>query len=70
MGLCLAESSQTTNLIEQLLWQEPILSSGYICQFSDLQIKAVLLDEVMKDPENPTKDDMIEMEIKVSAQQE
>ncbi|KAL8581320.1 WD repeat-containing protein 35 [Nucella lapillus] len=44
--------------------EEPILSSGYICQFSDLQIKAVLLDEVMKDPENPAKDDMIEMEIK------
>jgi hypothetical protein len=46
--------------------EEPILSSSYICQFSDLQIKAVLLDEVMKDPENPAKDDMIEMEIKVS----
>ena len=45
--------------------EEPILSSGYICQFSDLQIKAVLLDEVMKDPENPAKDDMIELEIKV-----
>ncbi|KAK7092123.1 WD repeat-containing protein 35-like isoform X2 [Littorina saxatilis] len=44
--------------------EEPILSSGYICQFSDLQIKAVLLDEVMKDPENPAKDDMIELEIK------
>nr|KAG5696704.1 hypothetical protein BaRGS_012073 [Batillaria attramentaria] len=44
--------------------EEPILSSGYICQFSDLQIKAVLLDEVMKDPENPAKDDIIEMEIK------
>lgn len=45
--------------------KEPILSSGYICQFSDLQIKSVLLDEIMKNPENPTKDDMIELEIKV-----
>lgn len=45
--------------------QEPILSSGYICQFNDLQIKSVLLDEIMKDPENPTKDNMAEMEIKV-----
>ncbi|KAJ8321655.1 hypothetical protein KUTeg_000126 [Tegillarca granosa] len=44
--------------------EEPILSSGYICQFSDLQIKSVLLDEIMKDPENPTKDNMAEMEIK------
>ena len=24
------------------------MSSGYICQFNDLQIKSVLLDEVMK----------------------
>ena len=48
-----------------VLLQEPILSSGYICQFHDLQIKSVLLDEIMKDPENPTKDNMAEMEIKV-----
>ena len=41
------------------------MSSGYICQFNDLQIKTVLLDEIMKDPENPTKEYMQEMEIKV-----
>ena len=29
-------------------FQEPILSSGYICQFNDLEIKSVLLDEIMK----------------------
>jgi len=45
--------------------EEPILSSGYICQFNDLQIKTVLLDEIMKDPENPTRELMQEMEIKV-----
>ena len=44
--------------------EEPILSSGYICQFSDLEIKSVLLDEIMKDPENPTKDSIIELEVK------
>ncbi|XP_060579333.1 WD repeat-containing protein 35-like [Ruditapes philippinarum] len=44
--------------------EEPILSSGYICQFNDLQIKTVLLDEIMKDPESPTKEYMQEMEIK------
>ncbi|XP_071111924.1 WD repeat-containing protein 35-like isoform X1 [Haliotis cracherodii] len=44
--------------------EEPILCSGYICQFNDLQIKSVLLDEIMKDPENPTKEEMVEMEIK------
>lgn len=45
--------------------QEPILSSGYICQFSELQIRSVLLDEILKNPENPSKDDIIELEIKV-----
>ncbi|KAL5015359.1 hypothetical protein ScPMuIL_009629 [Solemya velum] len=44
--------------------EEPILSSGYICQFNDLQIKSVLLDEIMKEPENPAKENMAEMEIK------
>ena len=49
-----------------LLPQEPILSSGYICHFEDLNIKAVLLDEILKDPEHPNKEFMMEMEIKVS----
>ena len=30
------------------IFKEPILSSGYICQFNDLEVKAVLLDEIMK----------------------
>lgn len=55
----------TSSVGNFLYLQEPILSSGYICQFNDLQIKSVLLDEIMKDPENPTKDNMAEMEIKV-----
>ncbi|XP_046859399.1 WD repeat-containing protein 35-like isoform X2 [Xenia sp. Carnegie-2017] len=44
--------------------EEPILSSGYICEFSDLEIKSVLLDEIMKDPENPPKDCIIDLEVK------
>ena len=45
--------------------EEPILSSGYICSFNDLQIKSILLDEIMRDPENPNKENLLEMEIKV-----
>jgi len=30
------------------LKQEPIQTSGYICNFEDLEIKSVLLDEIMK----------------------
>lgn len=31
--------------------EDPILSAGYICDFSDLEVKSVLLDDVLKDPE-------------------
>nr|CAB3267696.1 WD repeat-containing protein 35 [Phallusia mammillata] len=44
--------------------EEPLQCSGYICQFKDLEIKSLLLDEVFKDPENPNPDDMIELEVK------
>jgi hypothetical protein len=35
--------------------QEPVTSSGYLCKFSQLQITSIQLDELIKDPENPTK---------------
>ena len=35
-------------MFKLFLLQEPILSSGYICQFNDLEVRAVLLDEIMK----------------------
>ncbi|KAJ3613075.1 hypothetical protein NHX12_019331 [Muraenolepis orangiensis] len=44
--------------------EEPIQTSGYICNFEDLEIKSVLLDEVMKDPERPNKDYLITFEIR------
>ena len=31
--------------------EEPVISSGYLCEFKDLEIKAVLLDEVFKSPD-------------------
>jgi len=39
--------------------EEPIQSSGYLCAFSDLEIKAVLMDEIIADPESPDKDCII-----------
>ena len=41
-----------------------MLSSGHICEFHDLQIKAVLLDDVMRSPEKPDKEHMIHFETK------
>ncbi|KAJ3057254.1 WD repeat-containing protein 35 [Rhizophlyctis rosea] len=44
--------------------EEPITCSGYICNFTNLQIKAVLLDEVMREPEAPSKELLVTMETK------
>ncbi|XP_030213023.1 WD repeat-containing protein 35 isoform X1 [Gadus morhua] len=44
--------------------EEPIQTSGYICNFEDLEIKSVLLDEIMKEPEMPNKDYLINFEIR------
>ena len=44
--------------------EEPILSSANICSFNDLKIKAVVLDEIMAEPEHPQKDCMINFETK------
>ena len=35
--------------------EEPVLSSAYICNFNKLKIKAVLLDEIMSEPDHPQK---------------
>ncbi|KAG8445687.1 hypothetical protein GDO86_010460 [Hymenochirus boettgeri] len=44
--------------------EEPIQTSGYICSFEDLEIKSVILDELLKDPEHPNKDYVINFEIR------
>ncbi|KAG0418880.1 hypothetical protein HPB47_004532 [Ixodes persulcatus] len=44
--------------------EEPVMSSGYICTFSNLEIRTVLLDEIMQDPENPSPEFVCNMEAK------
>lgn len=44
--------------------EEPVMSSGYICSFSNLEIRTVLLDEIMQDPENPRQEFVCNMEAK------
>ncbi|XP_033861234.1 WD repeat-containing protein 35 isoform X1 [Acipenser ruthenus] len=44
--------------------EEPIQTSGYICNFEDLEIKSVLLDEILKEPDIPNKDYLINFEIR------
>jgi len=47
-----------------LVAEEPVLSSAYICSFSDLEIRAVLLDQLMKEPEERCKDHVLKFETK------
>jgi WD repeat-containing protein 35 len=44
--------------------EEPVLSSGYLCQFNNLSIKAIMLDEIMAAPKDPNKNMVIDFECK------
>lgn len=44
--------------------EEPMASSGYICCFQDLEIQAILLDDVMDSVERPSKNHIIRLEVK------
>jgi len=44
--------------------EEPVLSSAYICSFSNLEIRAVLLDQLMREPETPSKEYLLKFETK------
>ena len=46
--------------------EEPIISSGQICTFEALQVRSVLPDTVLSDPENPMDDLIVDLDIKVS----
>ena len=42
-----------------------MISSGYICRFKDLTVKIVLVDELVNHPDNPDKEWVVDIEIKV-----
>mmetsp|Transcript_6986 Transcript_6986/g.14069 ORF Transcript_6986/g.14069 Transcript_6986/m.14069 type:complete len:1248 (+) Transcript_6986:71-3814(+) len=44
--------------------EEPVLSSGYFSKFADLQIQAIMLDEIMATPDSPDKDMVLDFETK------
>ena len=44
--------------------EEPVVSSGYLCQFSDLAVQCVQLDDIMRAPDNPEKDSLVMLETK------
>mgnify|MGYP004240927435 CR=1 FL=1 len=38
--------------------EEPISTSGYLCDFRDLKVGVVLMDEIMSHPKKPSKDEI------------
>ncbi|OXU20972.1 hypothetical protein TSAR_008652 [Trichomalopsis sarcophagae] len=44
--------------------EEPITCSGYVCSFKDLEIRCVLLDELVRNPEEARPELLVELEIK------
>ncbi len=44
--------------------EEPTSCSGYICSFSELQVKVALLDDLMQRPENPSQSDVLDFDTK------
>lgn len=50
--LCALMEKNRLFILNDYVQEEPILTSGYLCDFSNLQVKAVMLDEILKDPED------------------
>lgn len=44
--------------------EEPISCSGYICSFKDLEIRCVLLDDLMQNPEDTKNELIVDLEVK------
>lgn len=66
--LCIMEKTKLQVIRGELL-EDPITSSGYIARFKDLEIRAVMLDEMMKQPieqqnQPPSKELVIDFETK------
>ena len=50
--LCALMEKNRLYVLRDFQPEEPVLSAGYLCDFTDLEVKAVLLDDILKDPED------------------
>lgn len=50
-SLCALMEKNRLFVLKDFEADEPVLSSGYLCDFSDLEVRSVLLDDILKDPE-------------------
>ena len=61
--LCVMEKSKLV-VFRGETGEEPVVSSGYIARFKDLEIRSVSLDDLLTHPEQPSKDCVIDYESK------
>lgn len=50
--LCAVMEKNRLHVLNDYQQEEPILTSGYLCDFTNLSVKAVMLDEILKEPED------------------
>ena len=50
-GLCALMEKNRLFVFRDFEPEEPVLTSGYLCDFTDLEVKSCLLDDILKDPE-------------------
>ena len=44
--------------------EEPITSTGYLCDFQQLQLRIAFLDEILERPEDPQKEHLCTLDTK------
>lgn len=61
--LCIMEKTKMTVMRGDVA-EEPVISSGYLARFRDLEVRAVLLDEILLTPDKPERDFIVDFETK------
>ena len=51
-NLCAIMEKNRLYVMRDFEAEEPVLTAGYLCDFSDLEVKAALLDDILKSPED------------------
>lgn len=61
--LCIMEKTKMTILRGDVA-EDPVISSGYLARFRDLEVRAVLLDEILLSPDKPEREYIVDFETK------
>lgn len=61
--LCVMEKTKMTVMRGEIA-EDPVISSGYLARFRDLEVRAVLLDEILVTPDKPERDYIVDFETK------